>query len=52
MSRAKRLEWRAAYQAFVESYRGAMTALRAGIEVFGFPGEGCRPTCMAIGPGG
>jgi len=51
-SQRQRLEWRGAYAAFVERYRGAMAALRDGIEVFGFPVEGCRPTCMVLAPGG
>ncbi len=51
-SRALRNAWWAAYRAFADGYRRAMAALRAGIAVFGFPAEGCRPTCMAQEPGG
>lgn len=35
-----------------ETYRRAMKALLAEIDGLGFPIEGCRPTCMAITPGG
>lgn len=51
-SRAQRLEWRGAYRAFVETYRSAMKALRAGVEACGFPPEGCRPVRIVPAPGG
>ncbi len=51
-SKLQRIEWRAAYRAFVETYRRAMKALLAEVDGFGFPIEGCRPTCMALAPGG
>ncbi len=51
-SRAQRFVWREAYRAFVETYRAAMKALRAGIDGCGFPPEGCRPMCMVPAPGG
>ena len=40
-SRTQRLEWRAEYREFVETYRSAMKALRAGVEGGGLPPEGC-----------
>ena len=51
-TRSQRIEWRAAYRAFVERYRRAMKALLVGVDEVGFPWEGCRPTCMARAPGG
>lgn len=42
---ALRRAWRAAYRAFVETYRAAMAALRAGADAC-FPSEGCRPVCL------
>lgn len=41
-----RRAWRAAYVAFVETYRAAMGALRAGATAVCFPLEGCRPVCL------
>ncbi len=51
-SRAQRIGWRAAYSAFVDSYRSAMQMLRAGIDECSFPPEGCRPVRMLPVPGG
>ncbi len=47
-TRRQRIQWRAAYRAFVESYRRAVQALLAEIDGLGFPTEGCRPTCTAL----
>lgn len=49
---AARSAWWVAYCAFVETYRRAMAALRAGMAECRFPPEGCRPVRMALGPGG
>lgn len=51
-SRARRMAWRAAYLAFVETYQRAMEMLRSGMECCGFPPEGCRPVRMAPVPDG
>ncbi|MEZ4436689.1 MAG: hypothetical protein R3F65_30180 [bacterium] len=43
---ALRQAWFAAYGAFVDAYRAAMNALRAGEAGVCFPTEGCRPVCF------
>lgn len=48
---ALRRAWRAAYVAFVASYRAAMHALRSGASSCCFPPEGCRPVCLTHGGG-
>ncbi|MCB9529797.1 MAG: hypothetical protein H6701_15670 [Myxococcales bacterium] len=47
-SRALRQAWWAGYVAFVETWRAALQALRAGCAAVGFPPEGCRPAGLAM----
>lgn len=49
---ALRRAWMGAYRGFVESYRAALAALRAGWDAVGFPPEGCRPAVLLGGGGG
>lgn len=43
---ALRQAWCEAYAAFVETYRAALAALRAGWSTVGLPPEGCRPAVL------
>ena len=49
---ALRKAWRKAYATFVDTYRGAMERLRAGLSAVDFPAEGCRPPWFFPAPAG
>ena len=51
-STALRKAWRKAYATFVDTYRGAMERLRAGLSAVDFPAEGCRPPWFFPAPAG
>ncbi len=50
--KALRQAWCEAYAMFVERYRAALQALRAGWVTVGFPVEGCRPAVLLPEAGG